>query len=67
MGGFYINTGVLEFKDNKNIVYELSDTSDEDSGTEKKPAASKKKKVETNGAGPGIPIKKAKVSRIIHP
>jgi len=61
MGGFYINTGVLEFKDNKNIVYELSDTSDEDSGTEKKPAASKKKKVETNGAGPGIPIKKAKM------
>jgi len=64
-GGFYINTGMLEFKDNKNVVYELlSDSSNSDSETprkEKKTVAQKKKSsVPTNGI-PVVPVKKPKV------
>lgn len=42
-GGFYINTGALEFKSNQNAVYELS--SDDDSSPESKKAKKPKKDV----------------------
>ena len=42
-GGFYINTGALEFKSNQNAVFELS--SDEDSAPDSKKAKNPKKDI----------------------
>lgn len=56
LGGFYINTGVLEFKNNSEAVFEVSDSDEdhEDNKTNNKP----KNKV---GGIPIVPAKKAKV------
>jgi len=59
LGGFYVNSGLLEFKNNSQAVFEITDSDSDDSGKETK--KKKEKKPPPVGGIPILPAKKAKV------